>query len=155
MMRHVFRNFVTKGQNAVAGSAAIEFAIVAPVLVLALIGTTDLGLGIHRKMQVENAAQAGVEYAVVYGFTASSISNAVTSATSFSGISSSPAPVQFCGCASTTGITNADCGSTCTGGVAPGVYVTVSAQGTYRTILSYPIIPDSFTFASQSTARIQ
>jgi Flp pilus assembly protein TadG len=56
MMRHVFRNFVTKGQNAVAGSAAIEFAIVAPALVLALIGTADLGLGIHRKMQVENAA---------------------------------------------------------------------------------------------------
>ncbi len=77
MMRYAFSSFPSKGQNAVAGSAAIEFAIIAPVLVLALICTADLGLGIHRKMQVENAAQAGVEYAVVYGFTTRSISNAV------------------------------------------------------------------------------
>jgi hypothetical protein len=52
------------------------------VRVLALICTVDLGLGINRKMQVENAAQAGAQYAVVHGFAASSISNAVTQATS-------------------------------------------------------------------------
>jgi Flp pilus assembly protein TadG len=154
-MRKAFRRFVCNGKNAVDAVAAIEFAIIAPVLVLALICTADLGQGIYRKMQVENAAQAGAEYAVVHGFAASSISNAVTQATSFSGINSSPAPFQFCGCASDTGITTADCSSTCTGGVASGTYVTVSAQGTYIPILRYPLIPDSFTFASQSTVRLQ
>jgi Flp pilus assembly protein TadG len=154
-MRELFNDFLQSAKDCVAGVAAIEFAIVGPVLVIALICTADLGIGIYRKMQVENAAQAGAEYAVVHGFGTSSISNAVTQATSFSGISSSPAPFQSCGCASNTGITSADCGSTCTGGVAPGTYVTVSAQGTYTTILHYPMIPDSFTFAAQSTVRLQ
>jgi Flp pilus assembly protein TadG len=154
-MREAFGQFVSKSEKAVAGLAAIEFAIIAPVLVLALICTADLGLGIYHKMQVENAAQAGAEYAVVHGFTASAITAAVTQATSFSGISASPAPIQFCGCASTAGVTSANCSSTCTGGVAAGTYVTVSAQGTYTTILHYPTMPTSFTFASQSTVRLQ
>jgi Flp pilus assembly protein TadG len=146
---------VAKALDCTAGLGAIEFALAGPVLVIALICTADLGLGIYRKMQVQNAAQAGAEYALVYGFAASAISAAVTQATSFSGISSSPAPFQFCGCASDTGLTSADCSSTCAGGIAPGAYVTVSAQGTYKTILHYPMLPDSFTFAAQSTIRLQ
>jgi Flp pilus assembly protein TadG len=151
----VVRKLLAKAKTCTAGVAAIEFAIAAPILVLVMFCTTDLGLGIYRKMQVENAAQAGAEYAVLYGFAASSISSAVTQATSFSDISASPAPSQFCGCASDTGVTTADCSSTCTGGIAPGTYVTVSAQATYTTILHYPVIPDSFIFAAQSTVRIQ
>jgi Flp pilus assembly protein TadG len=146
---------VASVKHCIAGVVAIEFAIAAPVLVIDLICTADLGLAIYRKMQVENAAQAGAEYAVVHGFGASSIATAVTQATSFSDIASSPEPFQFCGCASDTGITTADCSSTCTGGRAPGTYVTVSAQGTYKTILHYPMIPDNFTFAAQSTVRLQ
>ncbi|TMJ54449.1 MAG: pilus assembly protein, partial [Alphaproteobacteria bacterium] len=52
----------------IRGVAAIEFAIVAPMLVLAMVCTADLGLGIYRKMQVQNAAQAGAEYAIVHGY---------------------------------------------------------------------------------------
>jgi Flp pilus assembly protein TadG len=137
------------------GVAAIEFALVGPMLVVMMVCTVDLGSGIFRKMQVQNAAQAGAIYAALHGFTASSISTAVTSATSFSGISASPAPSQYCGCASNTGITTIDCTSTCTGGSTPGTYVTVSAQGVYATILPYPLLPESFTLTAQSTMRIQ
>ena len=55
------------------GVAAIELSIIAPMLVLALVCTADLGLGIYRNMQVQNAAQAGAEYAVTHGFVADSI----------------------------------------------------------------------------------
>jgi Flp pilus assembly protein TadG len=137
------------------GVAAIEFAIVGPMLVVMMICTVDLGTGIFRRMQVQNAAQAGAIYAALHGFTASSISTAVTSATNFSGISASPAPATFCGCASGNAISTISCSSTCTGGGSPGTYVTVSAQATYTPILSYPYLPDSFTFNSQSTVRIQ
>ena len=106
-------------------------------------------------MQVQDAAQAGAQYAAVHGFNASSISNAITGATSYSGISASPAPAQFCGCASATGISTVACGSQCPGNIAAGTYVTASAQSTYTTILPYPVIANSFALSAQSTVRIQ
>jgi Flp pilus assembly protein TadG len=142
------------GADGVRGALSIEFAVIAPTLVLMLIGVLDLGMGIYRKMQVQNAAQAGAAYAVLHGFTSSSIESAVTSATSF-GVSASPAPSEFCGCASSGGVTAATCGSTCSGGSSPGTYVTVSAQGTYTTLLPYPGIPNSYTLSAQSTVRLQ
>jgi Flp pilus assembly protein TadG len=139
----------------IRGVVAIEFAIVALILVVMMICTVDLGMGFYRKMQVQNAAQAGAQYAAMQGFTETSISGAVRAATSFAGISASPLPKQFCGCPANTGVTSIVCSSTCSGGSAPGTYVSVSAQGTYTTILSYPLIPNSFTLSSQSTVRIQ
>jgi hypothetical protein len=125
------------------------------ILVLALICTADLGLGIYRKMQVQNAAQAGAEYAATHGFAASGIVSAVQAATAFSGITASPEPTQFCGCASATGVTSATCGSACSGGSIAGTYVSVSSLATYTTLLSYPLLPSSFSLTAQATVRLQ
>jgi hypothetical protein len=119
----------------------------------------DLGLGIYYKMQVEDAAQIGAQWAMKNGFdpnNTSNISNAVTSATNASpAISASPAPFQFCGCATGSSVSTATCGATCPGGAQAGTYVTVSAQRTYNTILSYPIFPSSYNFTAQATVRLQ
>jgi Flp pilus assembly protein TadG len=138
----------------VAGTSAVEFALVTPILALTLVSLADLSLGIYRKMEVQNAAQAGATYAMVNGFNANSISSAVTQATTFS-VTASPQPTQFCGCASMSGISTVTCGSTCSGGSSAGTYVSVSAQATYNTLLSYPGIPNNWSFSSQSTVRIQ
>ncbi|HEV2562015.1 MAG TPA: TadE/TadG family type IV pilus assembly protein [Rhizomicrobium sp.] len=137
------------------GLAAIEFAVIAPVMAMMVMCAVDLGLAINRHMQVEDAAQAGAEYAALHGFDATSISSAVTSATSWTGISASPAPTQFCGCPGATSITPATCGSTCASGNNAAVYVSVGASGTYSTIVHCPLIPATFAFASKSTMRIQ
>ena len=149
------RRLLSGTDDGTRGVAAIEFAIIAPVFVLMLVCTVDMGMGFYRKMQVQNAAQAGAQYAAVSGFLASSISSAVVNATPFAGITASPAPSQFCGCASNSGVTNVACGSACPGGSSPGTYVTVSAQGTYTTLFAYPGIAGSFTFLAQPTVRIQ
>jgi Flp pilus assembly protein TadG len=154
-VRRALCRFISNGEDGIRGVAAIELAIIAPILLLFLICTLDLGIGIYRNMQVQNAAQAGAQYAIAHGFQASSISSAVANATSFSGISANPAPNQFCGCAASTGITNTACGSKCSGGSLAATYVTVSAQGTYNTLFQYPIIPNSYTFMAQPTVRIQ
>lgn len=146
---------VLRPLSSIRGAAAIEFGVIAPLLVLMAISAVDLGMGVYRKMQVQNAAQAGLEYAIAHGFNATSIASAVTSATTFSGISASPTPTQFCGCASSTGISSISCSSTCSGGATPGTYVQVSAQGSYTTLLSYPGIDKSFNFTAQSTVRLQ
>ena len=142
--------FICGSEDGIRGATAVEFAIIAPTLV-SLTSNFQIGL---RKMQVQNAAQAGAEYAIAHGFSAT-ISSAVTSATTFAGIAASPAPSQFCGCATSSGVATATCNSTCSGGSVSGAYVTVSAQGTYNTILPYPMIPNSFAFTAQSTVRLQ
>jgi Flp pilus assembly protein TadG len=138
-----------------SGVAAIEVALFAPVLMLMTVSVTDIGMGIYRKMQVENAAQVGAQYAIRNGFDADAIAAAVTSATNFSAITASPAPIKFCGCATVSGISNISCGATCPGGASAGTYTTVSAQATYKTIINYQIASDTYSFSNQSTVRLQ
>jgi Flp pilus assembly protein TadG len=154
-MQQSLRRFFGGTEPGIGGVAAIEFAIFAPVLIFMMLCVVDLGMGIYRKMQVQNAAQAGAQYAMVHGFNAGLVSTAVQSATSFSGISASPPPTQFCGCTSSTGVTSISCNSTCSGGSTPGTFVTVSTQGTYNTLYSYPSIANTYNFTAQSTVRIQ
>jgi Flp pilus assembly protein TadG len=136
------------------GSAAIELALLAPPLFLMAIGTADYGFCLYQQMEVQNAAQAGAEYARKHGFSASGISGAIAGATPLS-VTASPAPAQSCGCPSGTSITSATCGTTCASGAAAGTYVTANAQATYTTIVPYPGIADSFTLTASSTVRIQ
>ena len=154
-LRSLVRGFARNAGEGIAGAAALEFAIIGPTLVLFAVCSADLGLGIYRGMQVRTAARAGAQYAMAHGFVAGSISNAILSATSNPGISASPAPSRFCGCPTGTGISAAPCNSACPGGTTAGTYVTASAQATYRTLLPYPLLPDSFALTAQETVRIQ
>ena len=141
------------------GAAVVELTMFAPILLGAAVCTTELGLGMYRNMQVQHAAQAGAQYAISHGYDSAAISSAVTNATAYAAISASPAPNQFCGCPSSTGVTSVTCGSTCTGGVAAGTYVTVSAGATYNTLVPYqgviPGLSNSFNLARQATVRIK
>ena len=149
------RRLLMRAAGNTSGAAAIEFGVIVPMLALMVTAVIDLGLGIYSKMQLEDAAQAGVEWAIRNGFDANAISTAVSSATNSSKITTSPAPMQYCGCASGSSITSATCGSPCPGGTQAGTYVTVSAQATFNTTLNYPMVPSTYTFATQSTARLQ
>jgi len=153
--RSVFRRVVTRAAGDNSGVAAIEFGMIVPILVLMVVATVDIGMGFYRKMQVEDAAQAGAAWAIKNGFNVNAISTAVLSATSAPAISASPTPVQFCGCASGSSIGTVTCGTTCSGGALAGTYSTVSAQMTYNTILPYGFFPSSYNFSSQSTVRLQ
>jgi Flp pilus assembly protein TadG len=146
---------LVSGEEGVRGVSAVEFSLIAPILIAATVGTVDLGMGFYRKLQVQSAAQAGAQYAELNGFNANNISSAITNATAYSGISASPTPTQFCGCASASGISVVACGSQCPGAIPAGTYVTASAQSTYTTIIPYPMIPNSRTLSAQSTVRIQ
>jgi Flp pilus assembly protein TadG len=153
--RSIFRCVLARATGDTSGVAAIEFGIVVPILVLMVIAAVDIGMGFYRKMQVEDAAQAGAQWAIKNGFDANAITNAVTSATSAPSISVSPTPVQFCGCATGSTISTVTCGTTCSGGVQAGTYTTVSAQMTYNTLLPYGFFPSTYNFSSQSTVRLQ
>jgi len=137
------------------GVAAIEFGIMIPLLSLMVVSVTDIGLALFRKMQVENAAQAGAQYAIVRGFDTTGVSNAVMAATNSTAITASPNPIQFCGCPTSAGVSTVSCGAVCPSGAQAGTYAMVSAQGTYYTLINYQIVATSYTYNAQSTARLQ
>jgi Flp pilus assembly protein TadG len=142
-----------------AGAAAVEMALIGPVLALVLLGMIDFGMAIYYNMQVQSAAQAGAQYAIQHAasaFNASAVQSAVTKATTLSGLTAGT-PATFCGCA--TGNTIAQCVSgSCASGTL-GTYVTVTAQATYNTILPYSSvglnIPKTYTLTGTTTVRLQ
>ena len=137
------------------GVSAVEFAFVAGILSMLLLGICDFGLGFWEQMQVANAARAGAEYAVKNGYNSTNIQTAVVNATNLSGIQANPAPSTSCGCSNAaTGVTAATCGTTCPDGGTTGTFVTVSAQVSYRTLFAWPGISNPMTLASSATVRL-
>src|SRR5712691_1012613 len=115
------------------GNAAIEFALATPILLGLLVPVADLGIAFTQQIQVQQAAQAGAQYALLHGASnLNNISSAVTAATNLPGVSAAPAPSQSCGCPTGTAIASAACASTCTNGETAGTYVFVNAQSAYN-----------------------
>jgi Flp pilus assembly protein TadG len=141
------------------GVAAIELALVSPLLVTGVLGAGELGITIFRETQVQFAAQAGARYALANGFDATKISNAVVNATNYTNITATPAPSQFCGCPSATGVSVASgtppCSATCSGGVTAGTYVTASSQAQFSPIIPNPWQTGTVTLSAKATVRIQ
>src|SRR4051812_25655166 len=73
------------------GAAAVEFALVAPILLLLLAGLLDGSRFIRQSMRVSAAAQAGADWAQRNGWNLDGINRAVTSAT-LTPAAATPAP---------------------------------------------------------------
>ena len=73
--------FFGRERLAIAGVAAIELAMVAPLLVTGVLGAGAVGFAIFRQTQVSFAAQAGADFALAHGFDATKESNAIVNAT--------------------------------------------------------------------------
>ena len=109
------------------GTAAIEFAIIAPVLVAVAIATAELGFAIRASLEAQQAASAGALYASINGWNAAGITGAVLAATGETKLTASPAPLLYCGCPLVTGVSAVTCGVTCADGRTARQYVVVSA----------------------------
>ncbi len=136
-----------------SGTAALEFAIILPVIVTLLIGMFDYGALAYQTMEVSTAAHAGAEYALKNGFTASAVQTAVTSATTLT-VTASPAPTLEKACV-TSGAIVVTAGSSCSSGGAPGSYVLVYAQAPFSPIISWASFIMPSRVAAQAMVRIQ
>ena len=152
----------TRGWRALArsagGMAAVEFGLAAPVLAGLLVPVADLGIAYSRQIQVQQAAQAGAQYAAFHPWNSNSvnaISNAVTSASTLPGISASPAPAEFCGCPTGNSVSSVTCNSTCPDGQTAGYYVVVNAKLSYTPQLPYSVLGNPVTLRAQATVRVR
>jgi Flp pilus assembly protein TadG len=154
------RRFVV-GADGISGGAMVEFTVFAPILLTMAIYTMDFGLLMFSKMEVQNAAQAGAQYAIANnGYDSTAISSAVTNATKFTAVT--PTSSQFCGCPSATKvkICSPSC-DTCNAGTCAvsvqGSYVTVTATPTttYTPFISFGLLTGSADISATSTVRIR
>ncbi len=140
------------------GTAAVEFALISPLLLILLTGIVEIGMAGYQAMQAQAAVEAGALYAAQNGAgDLAAIGQAVVNATGTSGLTATPAPVAFCGCPTASGVVsqNADCTTPCAGGTAPGHYVRVSAAVPHQTIMPFLTLPLPASLTAQSTVRVQ
>ena len=119
------------------GAVAIEFAFVAPVMVVMLTGIVEVGLAAHTYLLANQAAAAGATYAMHNGWDATRVPNAIVQSSTSRTITASPAAQTFCGCPEKLASgkiqidTSKSCGATCatgTGGVVSRRYIKVYAS---------------------------
>ena len=153
----------TVGANGTSGAALAEVAAVLPILVAILVYTIDFSLFTFTKMEVQNSAQAGVQYAIgQVNYDSTAISYAVTHATKFTAVT--PSSSEYCGCPQSTGILYcaASCDA-CNTGTCPqtvqGHYVTVTAAPAtpYKPLVPFGVMSSSgnYNLTAKSTVRIR
>jgi Flp pilus assembly protein TadG len=137
-----------------SGAAAVELALVAPFIVGIIVPMADLGIGAYDKMQVQDAAEAGVQYVLVNGYNETDIENAAQSATSLgTNVAVSVTPSNTCYCVSSGTLSSAGCGSSCSDGSTAANYVGVTASYTYTPLFTYAGLGSSVSISSTATSR--
>lgn len=121
-MRHIVRSWPRDGR----GVAAVEFAFVAPILIMLLAGIVDLGFAFERSLRLATAAQAAAQHllgrpADLEGATAVAAAEAGQGAS----VSILALPCQ-CPAANGSPGPTVDCATTCPTGVARYLRVTVT-----------------------------
>ncbi len=137
-----------------SGTAALEFGLTVPFLLLFLMAVVELGFAMYETMQVYNSVEAGVVYASKHGFDSAGISAAVVNASGTQGLTASPAPREFCGCPQTSGVAAVSCNATCADGTAPGQYARIYAALPRQTVLPYFNLPLPATLTAQAIIRL-
>ena len=161
-VRQAIRRFLV-GEDGTEGAALVEFTIFAPLLVVMSIYTMDFGLYFFNNLEIQNAAQAGAQWAIANrNYNSSDIATAAKNATNFTAVTVNSS--QFCGCSRdssgnpvVTPITPSACipDSTCNTTGLVGTYVTVSAtpRTAYQSFAPYGLVPSTYNLTGTSTVR--
>lgn len=135
------------------GAAAVELAIVLPVLLLLVIGVVDYGRVYYQSVIVSNAARAGAEW----GAQGPSTSGDTVDMRKFANLDGAEAaPFQinarrYCRCYD---VADLSCGA-CGDASAPSVFIEVTATDTLTTFIPYPGLPRKVVIRRMATFRSQ
>lgn len=129
------------GARSRRGAAALEFGLVAPILITLLLAVSDIGGAIQQNIRLEAAARSALGYAHLYSDTnqLGTIRNyIITALNGWNDVTVSNV-VATCDCATTAnGVTtavNGTCGVACTAGQEGRRFLTVAISRPYNGIL--------------------
>ena len=153
-----------------SGQSLAEVALVASLLLLLLLGVTDLGRYAYISILVGNAARAGAAFGaqgLAQSADTTDIQTAAYNDFQHNGQSVSSLTVSSsdsCGCDNGGTVTTAAC-TGCAAGATTGcgscasgghwvVMVSVTASGTYSGLFQYPGVPSSIAISRMCTMRV-
>ena len=149
MLRRCLRGWLVDEE----GSVAVEMAVITPLLLLLLLGASDFAKVYRAQMRLVGATKAGAQYGAQSKLTASDIAGIQAAAhRDANDLDAVEVEAQYyCRC----GEVAQACTNTCAGGVAPSLFVEVTASGTFTTAMRYPGIPDSIPLEHTTTVRVE
>ena len=117
------------------GSASVEFAIVAPVLVFAVLSTADVGLAVHESFEVDQTLRNGAEAALQDMGEAGvkSVLSAVDENRSGQA-TTTWSVVRYCACPETSGNATS-CSTTCGGSRPTAIFYNIEGVRAYPGII--------------------
>ena len=129
----------------------VEFALVAPVLLLLLAGVLDYSLALRTAIAVTDAARAGAEYGSVSAANAADIAGMQTAAhnavPNLTGMTATA--VRSCKCSNGSAVS---CTGTCASGPM-SIYVEVTTQASALNAFSYPGLSFSGAVSAKAVMR--
>lgn len=127
------------------GAAAVEFALVVPILILFIFGSIEFGLAVNARTQVANAAREGVRLASL-NYSVADVQTAATQA--LTGIAGTPVVTVTCANAAGVACTIGSAG-------APGNIATVTVTLPYTGVTGmFPQLTNT-TLTGSSYMRIE
>jgi Flp pilus assembly protein TadG len=157
-----------------SGSAVVELALTAPLLMLIMIGAAELGRIAYYAIEVQTAARAGADYGAQNSVTAVDSTDieqaAVNDVPNITDLTATATNACVCETNYASGATptyNSTTPGSCTVSAITGCnaitstsvesvvsYVVVNTQVTVKPMFHYPGIPSSFTLSGYSQMRV-
>jgi len=142
------------------GVAAVEFGLIAPLLLLMVAGLIDFASYISTKIELEQALRAGGQYALLDFTDAATITSAVTDATDLTPLTVTYDPTTDSYCECPDGSPRACPGdpsyTACSGGERPGLFITIMASTTFDPMFAdLPGLTSNMTLRQQLSLRVR
>ncbi len=137
----------------IAGAAAVELALVTPLLMALMFGLTDISLAVSQRLKLIDAAQNGIQYGQLRNPVEGDVSKIVAAiGPGETGNSRASAVTLYCECGEATRVS---CAVTCAGSELPRRYLDVIVRETYTTIFPYPVAGSTIPLEAHAVVRLQ
>lgn len=142
------------------GAAIVELALVAPLLILLMIGIIDIGRFARETITIGNAARAGAQFGAYSTSnstdTASIASTAQSDAIDVALLPTDVSSSTYCSCGASPGTHVTACNPTppCASGDHLDSFVIVTVTKSFTSLISYPGIPTTFALSKTASQEI-
>lgn len=128
-------------------SAAIEIALIAPVLIFLVFGTVDYALYVMDSMRLAKGVASAVQFAMYNNENDEGVRQVAYKASKFTSSQASVAIQHFCECPNSSSVS---CADECPNANHKRIFVSVAMQYTYTPTIPYPFVKSAIISRSAS-----
>ncbi|MEQ1887753.1 MAG: TadE/TadG family type IV pilus assembly protein [Alphaproteobacteria bacterium] len=137
----------------ISGAAALELALITPLLAVLTLGLTDTGRAIGQRMQLIDAAQQGILYGQLRNPVGDDVSGVLAAIGPGSPENARSTTVAlYCECVVGAQLS---CAVTCPENVVMRRYLDVTITENYITLFPYPFIGETVPIRTHAVSRLQ